>query len=177
MTGPSSAFRYPFLGFPGGSACKESACNAGDPSLIPGSGNSLGEGIGFPLQYSCLENPQGQRSLGATVRGVSKSDITERLITAPSFLPPLFLNVWASQNFLLGFSLWTSGKSKQSFWSTQYWDGSAGPEKRVIVAQWLKKKNMPAAVGDVGSIPGSGRSPGEGNGYTPVFLAGESPGL
>ena len=119
VTGPSSAFRYPFLGFPGGSACKESACNAGDPSLIPGSGNSLGEGIGFPLQYSCLENPQGQRSLGATVRGVSKSDITERLITAPSFLPPLFLNVWASQNFLLGFSLWTSGKSKQSFWSTQ----------------------------------------------------------
>ena len=45
------------------------------------------------------------------------------------------------------------------------------------MAQWLKKKNMPAAVGDVGSIPGSGRSPGEGNGYTPVFLAGESPGL
>ena len=43
--------------FPGGSEGKESACNAGDPGLIPGSGRSLGEGNGYPLQYSCLENP------------------------------------------------------------------------------------------------------------------------
>ena len=41
-----------FLSFPGGSAGKESACNAGDPSSIPGSGSSPGEGIGYPLQYS-----------------------------------------------------------------------------------------------------------------------------
>ena len=40
------------LGFPGSSAGKESACNAGDPGLIPGSGRSPGEGIGYPLQYS-----------------------------------------------------------------------------------------------------------------------------
>ena len=40
------------LGFPGSSAGKESACNAGDPGLIPGSGRSSGEGIGYPLQYS-----------------------------------------------------------------------------------------------------------------------------
>ena len=39
------------LGFPGGSDGKESACNAGDPSLIPGSGISPGEGIGYPPQY------------------------------------------------------------------------------------------------------------------------------
>ena len=39
-------------GFPGSSAGKESTCNAGDPSLIPGSGNSPAEGIGYPLQYS-----------------------------------------------------------------------------------------------------------------------------
>ena len=38
--------------FPGSSAGKESACNAGDPSLIPESGRSAGEGIGYPLQYS-----------------------------------------------------------------------------------------------------------------------------
>ena len=38
------------LGFPGGSDYKESACNAGDPSVIPGSGRSPGEGIGYPLQ-------------------------------------------------------------------------------------------------------------------------------
>ena len=40
------------LGFLGSSANKESACNAGDPSLIPGLGRSPGEGIGYPLQYS-----------------------------------------------------------------------------------------------------------------------------
>ena len=41
------------MGFPGSSAGKESACNAGDPSLILGLGRSFGEGIGYPLQYSC----------------------------------------------------------------------------------------------------------------------------
>ena len=40
-----------------GSDSKESACNAGDPGSIPGSGRSSGEGNGNPLQYSCLENP------------------------------------------------------------------------------------------------------------------------
>ena len=39
-------------GFPGSSTGKESACNAGDPGLIPGSGRSAGEGIGYPLQHS-----------------------------------------------------------------------------------------------------------------------------
>ena len=39
------------LGFPDSSVGKESACNAGDPSLIPGSGRAAGEGIGYPLQY------------------------------------------------------------------------------------------------------------------------------
>ena len=41
-----------FLGFPGGSAGKESACHAGDSGSIPGSGRSPGEGISYPLQYS-----------------------------------------------------------------------------------------------------------------------------
>ena len=41
-----------FLGFPDSSAGKESACNAGEPGLIPGLGRSPGEGIGYPLQYS-----------------------------------------------------------------------------------------------------------------------------
>ena len=47
----------------GSSAGKESTCNVGDPSLIPGSGRSTGEGIGYTLQYSCLNNPHGQGSL------------------------------------------------------------------------------------------------------------------
>ena len=45
-----------FLGFPCGSAGKESTCNAGDLSLIPGLGRSPGKGKGYPLQYSGLEN-------------------------------------------------------------------------------------------------------------------------
>ena len=45
-----------FLGFPGGSAGKESACNVGDLGLIPGLGRSPGEGKGYPLQCSDLEN-------------------------------------------------------------------------------------------------------------------------
>ena len=44
-------------GFPGGLEGKASACNAGDLGSIPGSGRSLGEGKGNPLQYCCLENP------------------------------------------------------------------------------------------------------------------------
>ena len=46
-----------FLGFPGSSEGKASACNAGDLGSIPGSGRSPGEGNGSPLQYACLENP------------------------------------------------------------------------------------------------------------------------
>ena len=48
---------YWFVGFPGGSDGKASACNAGDPRSIPGPGRSPGEGNGNPLQHSCLENP------------------------------------------------------------------------------------------------------------------------
>ena len=49
--------------FPGGSDGKESTCNAGDLGPSPELGRSPGEGHGNPLQYSCLENPHGQRSL------------------------------------------------------------------------------------------------------------------
>ena len=52
----SSLEKVPFI-FPGGSEVKASACNAGDPGLIPGLGRSPGEGNGNPPQYSCLENP------------------------------------------------------------------------------------------------------------------------
>ena len=51
-----------------GSASKESACNAGDLGSIPGLGRSPGEGKGYPLQYSGLEN-----SMNCIVHGVTKS--------------------------------------------------------------------------------------------------------
>ena len=62
---------------------KESTCNVGDSSPITGSRRSPGGGHSNPLQYSCLENPQGQRSLaGYGPWGHKESDTTERLSTA-----------------------------------------------------------------------------------------------
>ena len=55
------------LGFPGGSVGKESACNAGDPGSVPGSGRSPGVGNGTPLQYRCLENSMGREAWQARV--------------------------------------------------------------------------------------------------------------
>ena len=55
-----------WLSFPGSSDGKESACNAGDPGLIPGEERSPGEGNGSPLQYSCLENPMDREAWWAT---------------------------------------------------------------------------------------------------------------
>ena len=55
-------------GFPDSSAGKESACNEGNLGLIPGSGRSHGEGNGYPLQHSGLEN-----STDCIVHGVAKS--------------------------------------------------------------------------------------------------------
>ena len=60
-------------GFLGGSEGKASACNAGDLSLIPGSGRSPGEGNGNPLQYSCLENSMDGGAWWATVHEITKS--------------------------------------------------------------------------------------------------------
>ena len=51
----------------------ESACNAGNPDSIPGSGRSPGGGHGNPFQYSCLENPHDRGDWRATVQGVAKS--------------------------------------------------------------------------------------------------------
>ena len=67
-------------GFPGGSDGKKSTCSAGDLGLIPGLGRSPGGGHDNPLQYSCLGNPQGQRSLVAySPWGHTELDMTERL--------------------------------------------------------------------------------------------------
>ena len=61
------------MGFPGGSAGKESACNVGDLGSIPALGTSPGEGHGNPLQYSGLENYMDRGAWQATVHGVTKS--------------------------------------------------------------------------------------------------------
>ena len=61
-------------GFSGGSDSKDSACNVGDLSSIPGLGRSPGEGKGYPLHYSGREN-----SMDCIFHGVAESDTTERL--------------------------------------------------------------------------------------------------
>ena len=74
------------MGFPGGSDGEEAAFGVGDPGLIPGLGRSPGEGNDNPLQYSCLENSHGQRSLvGYSQLGRKESDMTEQLTLSLSF--------------------------------------------------------------------------------------------
>ena len=62
-----------YVGFPGGSDSKESACNVGDMGLILGLGRSPGEGNGNPLQYSCLENSMDRGGWWTIVHVVTKS--------------------------------------------------------------------------------------------------------
>ena len=78
---PGSGIGYPtsvFLGFPSGSEGKESACNAEDLGSVSGLGKSPGGRQGNPLQYSCPENPHGQRNLaGYSPWGHEELDMTE----------------------------------------------------------------------------------------------------
>ena len=80
------------MGFPGGSNSRESACNAGDPGSIPGSGISPGEENGNPLQYSCpehAEEPDRLQSMGLQI-------VRRDLVTKHQQHPPLI-----STQFLL----------------------------------------------------------------------------
>ena len=81
-----------FWGFPGSSAGKESACNAGDPSSIPGSGRSPGEGNGNP--YSGLENSMDRGACQATVHGVTKRQTP----LSDFYFHKIFILLWFSDN-------------------------------------------------------------------------------
>ena len=82
------------LGFPSGSYGKESTCNARDLGLIPGLGRSPGGGHDNSLQYSCLENPHGEKTLVSySPWGHKELDMTEWLSTAQC--------IWAYQVVLV----------------------------------------------------------------------------
>ena len=74
------------MGFPGRTPGKESACNAGDPSLVPGLGRSPREGNGYPLQYSGLEN-----STDCIVHGVAKSQTRLRNFHICSYINCIYI--------------------------------------------------------------------------------------
>ena len=67
------------MGFPSASDGKESACNAGDPGSIPESGRSPGEGNGYPLKYSCLENSMDRGAQCSFTLREDEFGIRERL--------------------------------------------------------------------------------------------------
>ena len=73
-------------GFPQSLIGKSSACNAGDPGLIPESGRYPGEGNDNLLQYSCLENPMDKGGLVGTIHGIAR--VGHDLVTKPP-PPPL----------------------------------------------------------------------------------------
>ena len=102
------------MNFPGSSDGKMSAYNCGGQGSIPGSGRSLGEGNGNPLQYSCLENPMDGGAWWATVFGVTKSrtQLSDFMFTFMVFL---------------GFPGGASDKEPtHQCWRQEMWVGSLG---------------------------------------------------
>ena len=160
------------MGFPDSSVGKESACKAGDPGSIPGSGRSPGKWIDYPLQYSWA-------SLMAQLVRICLQ------CGRPGFKPWVGKIPWRREGLPTPV-FWSGefhGLHSQSMGSqrvghdcttfsyihpSQTWNLVTIDQKRYkasLVVQLVK--NLPASVGDpgdVGSIPGLGRSPGEGNG-------------
>ena len=145
------------LGFPGGSADKEYACNAGDLGSIPGLGRSPGEGKGYPTpvflsgEFQGLYCPRGHKQLDTT-EGISLHSFTQSKLAqtrnggseARNLITLLGKIVVFIPVGCFGFPGGSDGKASA------------------------------CNAGNSGSIPGLGRSPGEGKGYpTPVFLSGE----
>ena len=153
----------PFLsfkkGFPHSSAGKESACSAGDLSSIPGLGRYPGEGKGYPLQYSGLEN-----SMDCIVHRVTKSR------TRLSYLHFLVLRkafLLILQYFPFPFIFWSFPGTPISWMLGLYVWGFSG----------LVVKNPPANEGDTDSIPWSGKVPWRRKWQpTPAFSPGKSHG-
>ena len=88
-----------FMGFPDGSAGKESTCNVGDLSSIPGLGRSPGERNRYPLQYSGLEN-----SMNCIVHGVTKSQIQ---LSLSAFFMVRFSHPYTTTGKIIVSILWT----------------------------------------------------------------------
>ena len=111
---PSPRLDYSLYWLPGSSVTKEFTCNAGNLGLIPGLGRSPGGGHGNPLQYSCLENPQGQRSLvDCCPWGGKESDMTEQQSIAQK-----------AQHSLFWVNIQVRGQQHTETWNSWTYSGS-----------------------------------------------------
>ena len=157
-------FSWFTLGFLGGADSKESACNAGDPGLIPESGRSPGEENGNQIQYSCLESPMDGGSWPTTVHGSQR--VRHDWVTSLSLFDLVcwLLLVVDLQIFHVAFSTMVTftplGKEqcrKKVMPNIMYMGFSRG----------TSGKGLPGNAGntrDSVSISGSGSSPGVGSG-------------
>ena len=152
---------------------KNLSANAGDPDSIPGSGRSTGEGIGYPLQYSwaslvaqLLNNPPVMRQTWVWSLGW-EDPLEKGKATTPVFWPGEFHGLyspWGRKE--LDTTEWLSTSSScanATSLGTTLWEPLPCRASQVV----LVVKNSPANAGDlrdVGSIRGSGRSPGGGHG-------------
>ena len=113
-------------GFPGGSAGKESTCKAGDLGLIPGLGRSPGEGNGYPLQYSGLEN-----SMDCRVHGVAKSRTGQSGFHFTSLSEPKReqsgSGLWG-RGLESGVRVWVGAEAGQVVWGQEQ-EGCCAPSK------------------------------------------------
>ena len=148
---------------PGSLAGKESPCNAGDPSSIPGLGRSPGEGTGYPLQCSWA-------SL-VTQMVKNLSAIWETWVRSPGWEDPLKEDMATHSSILA----WRISMDRGAWWATVH--GLQTVKQDWVIKHcnfilralfynlrlpwWLSRKESIFNVGDVGLIPGSGRSPRE----------------
>ena len=120
---------------------KRSACNVGNLGSIPGLGRFPGGQHGNLLQYSCLENPHGQRSLaGYSPWGHKESDTTEQLSTSTHFtisIAPYY--AWTVENWYSGHDVLMchhNGLAKKFFWVFP-WDGTKTPQQTLRSSQYV----------------------------------------
>ena len=129
---------------------KRSACNVGNLGSIPGLGRSPGGGHGNPLQYSCLENSHGQRSLaGYSPWGHKESDTTEQLSTSTHFtISIVTYYAWTVENCTVAMMCWCVTSGSQVYWS---WVG-----QKVLLGfsmRWYKKTPTNSLVNPICGFP------------------------
>ena len=164
-------FPHSFWGFPHSSIGKESACNAGDPGLIPELGRSAGEGIGYPLQYSwaslvaqLVKNPPAKRE--TWVWSLDWEDPLEKgKATHSSILA--WIIPWTVHGVTKSWTRLSDVHVRFTsfihFTNYQQWETGHRCTHWRSFPGGSVVKNPPANAGDVGSIPRLGRSPGERN--------------